>query len=117
MPWPTTTIVCGAAEGVVGMGDTGISEASVVGEQVEQGHVGGERFVFLPGAGERADRGEIAEQHPAREPVAAHDDRPVRAPGGVGEADHVVTGQRPGLAERGQVQPWSAAPVEPGSAG
>lgn len=64
-----------------------------MGEQVEQGAaVGGERLCSLPGARQRADGAEFADQHPAHQPVVADDDLAVGAPGGVGELHDVVAG-------------------------
>ena len=78
--------------------------ASIVGEQVEQRGVGGQRLGALPGAGERADGGEFAEEDPADQPVVADDDLAVGAAGGVGELDDVVAGAGGRLAEGGEVE-------------
>ncbi|CAM5737826.1 hypothetical protein STENM223S_06336 [Streptomyces tendae] len=88
-----------------------------MGEQVEQGAaVGGERLCSLPGARQRADGAEFADQDPADQPVVADDDLAVGAPGGVRELHDVVAGAGIGLAERGEVEGGGVRPAE-GAAG
>ena len=82
---------------------------------MEQGGAGGgERFGSLPGAGERADGAEFADEHPADQAVVADDDLAVGAAGGVGELDDVVAGPRVGLAERGEVEEVRPGEGQPG---
>ena len=71
---------------------------------MEQWTVVGERLCSLPGAGERADGAEFADEDPADQAVVADDDLAVGAAGGVRELDDVVPGTRLRLAERGEVE-------------
>lgn len=76
--------------------------------------VRGERLRALPGAGERADGAEVADQDTADQAVVADEELAVGAPGGVGEPYDVVTGAGLGPAEGGEIE---GAGVEGGGAG
>lgn len=60
--------------------------------------------LLLPGAGERADGAEFADEDSADQAVVADDDLAVGAAGGVRQLDDVVPGTRLRLAERGEVE-------------